>query len=77
MNFSITQYQKLKSKFKIQFTVGTLPVKLIADKSDDLVIVSPKSGPAAGTKLITPAGRPASLNILYNTYEDKTAVSEG
>ncbi len=46
-------------------------------KSGDLVIVSPKSGPAAGTKLITPGGRPASRNILYKTYEERIAVSEG
>jgi hypothetical protein len=59
--------RKIKTKKKMKYTVGTLPVKLIAARFGDFVIVSPKSGPAAGTKLITPAGRPASLKILYKT----------
>ena len=57
--------------------VGTLPVKLIAARSGDFVMDSPKTGPSAGTKLIMPAGKPDSLRILYKTYEEKTAVSDG
>lgn len=45
-------------------TYGTLPVKLMAERSGLLVITAPNVGPSAGTKLITPAGTPASLNIL-------------
>ena len=64
-------------KFIIITYVGTLPVKLIAARSGDFVMASPKTGPSAGTKLIMPAGKPDSLKILYNTYEENTAVSDG
>lgn len=52
------------------------PVKLIAASIGDFSTVSPKTGPSAGTKLITPPGTPASLSILYTTYDDNMAVSD-
>jgi hypothetical protein len=33
-------------------------VKLIPAKNGDFVIVSPKTGPSAGTKFTTPSGTP-------------------
>ena len=45
----------------------TLPVKLTPAKCGELVMTSPNTGPSAGTKLMTPAGRPASLKMLYTT----------
>lgn len=42
---------------------GTDPVKLMPDKYGEAVIVSPNTGPSAGTKLTTPAGTPASVII--------------
>lgn len=56
---------------------GTLPVKLIPAKCFELVMVSPKTGPSAGTKLTTPAGTPASLQILNISQFDSSAVSLG
>lgn len=56
---------------------GTDPVKLIPAKCGEAVIVSPKTGPSAGTKLTTPAGTPASLMILKMVQFDRMAVSEG
>lgn len=60
-----------------QVTYAELPVKLIPARSGESVIVSPNSGPAAGTKLITPGGTPASLNILNMVQLDNIAVSDG
>lgn len=54
-NLNIKYYNKLP--------YGTDPVKLIPDKCGDAVIVSPNTGPSAGTKLTTPAGTPASVII--------------
>lgn len=42
----------------------TLPVKLTPARCGDFVMTSPKTGPSAGTKLMTPGGSPASLKIL-------------
>lgn len=39
-------------------TYGTEPVKLMPAKWGDFVIVSPKTGPSAGTKFTTPSGTP-------------------
>lgn len=47
------------------------------DKCGEAVIVSPNTGPSAGTKLTTPAGTPASVIISYITQFDNKAVSEG
>ena len=47
-------------------TNATDPVKLIPARSEQDVIVSPKTGPSAGMKFMTPAGIPASL-IALNT----------
>lgn len=47
------------------------------DKCGEAVIVSPKTGPSAGTKFTTPGGTPASRIILNITQFDKTAVSDG
>jgi len=52
------------SNLELFVTYCTLPVKFIPARSLEEVIVSPNTGPSAGTKLITPAGTPASLNIL-------------
>lgn len=56
---------------------GTDPVKLMPAKCGEAVIVSPNTGPSAGTKLTTPAGTPASLIILKIVQFDSTAVSDG
>lgn len=56
---------------------GTDPVKLMPAKCGEAVIVSPNTGPSAGTKLTTPAGTPASRIILNMTQFDNTAVSDG
>lgn len=40
-------------------------------------MVSPNTGPSAGTKLTTPGGTPASLHTLKITQLDKSAVSLG
>lgn len=58
-------------------TYGTLPVKLIPAKCLEFVIVSPKTGPSAGTKFTTPGGTPASLQILKIVQLDNNAVSLG
>lgn len=58
-------------------TYGTEPVKLMAARCGDAVIVSPKTGPSAGTKLTTPSGTPASRMILKMRQFDRSAVSEG
>lgn len=58
-------------------TYGTLPVKFNPAKCGEAVIVSPKTGPSAGTKLTTPAGTPASLHILKICQFDRRAVSLG
>lgn len=47
------------------------------DKCGEAVIVSPKTGPSAGTKFTTPGGTPASRIILNIVQFDKTAVSDG
>lgn len=59
------------------FSYGTDPVKLIPAKCGEAVIVSPNTGPSAGTKLTTPAGTPASLIILKMVQFDRMAVSDG
>lgn len=56
---------------------GTDPVKLIPAKCGEAVIVSPNTGPSAGTKLTTPAGMPASRIILNIIQFDRMAVSDG
>lgn len=48
----------------VHSSYGTDPVKLMPARCGDAVIVSPKTGPSAGTKLITPGGTPASRIIL-------------
>lgn len=58
-------------------THGTDPVKLMADKCLEAVIVSPNTGPSAGIKLTTPAGTPASRMILKMTQFERIAVSDG
>lgn len=58
-------------------TYAELPVKLIPARSGESVTVSPNSGPGAGTKLTTPGGNPASLNILNMVQFDSMAVSDG
>ena len=58
-------------------TYGTEPVKLIPAKWGDAVMVSPNTGPSAGTKLTTPSGTPASRIILKIRQFESTAVSEG
>ena len=58
-------------------TYFVLPVKLIPANNGDLVIVLPKTGPSAGTKFMTPGGRPASRRILKTMYDERTAVSDG
>lgn len=45
-------------------TYGTEPVKLMPASLGEQVIVSPKTGPSAGTKFTTPGGTPASVIIL-------------
>lgn len=62
---------------KNMLTYGTDPVKFIPAKCEDAVIVSPKTGPSAGTKLTTPAGTPASRIILKMIQFDSIAVSDG
>lgn len=62
---------------EVHCTHGTDPVKLIPAKWGDAVIVSPKTGPSAGTKLTTPGGTPASRIILNIVQFDRTAVSDG
>ena len=54
-----------------------LPVKLIPARSLESVTVSPNRGPWAGTKLTTPGGKPASLNILNIVQLESIAVSDG
>lgn len=46
-------------------------------KCGEAVMVSPKTGPSAGTKLTTPSGTPASRIILKIRQLESTAVSEG
>lgn len=58
-------------------TYGTDPVKLRPAKYGDLVIVSPNTGPSAGTKFTTPGGTPASKQILNILQFDNMAVSLG
>lgn len=58
-------------------TYGTLPVKLIPPRYDEAVIVSPKTGPSAGTKFTTPGGTPASRQILNIFQFESKAVSLG
>lgn len=58
-------------------TYGTDPVKFKPAKCLEAVILSPKTGPSAGTKLTTPAGNPASLTILKIVQFDNKAVSDG
>ena len=54
-----------------------LPVKLIAARCRDAVIVSPKSAPFDGKKLMTPSGIPASRYILNAVQFERTAVLAG
>ena len=42
-------------------TYLALPVKLTPASKGDFVMVSPNTGPSAGTKFTTPGGTPASL----------------
>lgn len=58
-------------------THGTEPVKLMAAKCGEAVIVSPNTGPSAGMKLTTPGGTPASRITLKMIQFDRTAVSDG
>lgn len=44
-------------------TYGTLPVKLMPQRCSELVTVSPKMGPSAGTNWIMLGGRPASRRM--------------
>lgn len=60
-----------------KYTYGTEPVKLIPAKCGEAVIVSPNTGPSAGTKLTTPGGTPASRIILNMIQLDRIAVSDG
>lgn len=46
-------------------------------KWGEAVIVSPKTGPSAGTKFTTPGGTPASKQILKFTQLANIAVSLG
>lgn len=70
--------KKKKSKISLKrFTYGTDPVKLMPAKCGEAVIVSPNTGPSAGTKLTTPAGTPASRIILNMIQFDRMAVSDG
>ncbi|KNC30920.1 hypothetical protein FF38_09305 [Lucilia cuprina] len=52
-------------------------LNLIPAKWGEAVMVSPNTGPSAGTKLTTPSGTPASRIILKIRQFDNTAVSEG
>ena len=52
-------------------------MKFTAARSADAVTWSPKSGPCAGTKFMTPSGTPASRRILKTVQLDSVAVSEG
>lgn len=49
----------------------------MAARCSEAVIVSPNTGPSAGTKLTTPSGTPASRMILKIVQLDSSAVSEG
>jgi hypothetical protein len=44
-------------------TYGTLPVKLMPQRCSELVTVSPKVGPSAGTNWIMLGGKPASRRM--------------
>lgn len=58
-------------------TYGTDPVKLIPAKWGEEVMVSPNTGPSAGTKLTTPGGTPASVITLKIVQLESNAVSDG
>lgn len=51
-------------KEKKHGSYGTLPVKLIPAKCSEEVMVSPKTGPSAGTNWMMLGGRPHSRRIL-------------
>lgn len=61
----------------MRYPYGTEPVKLMPAKCGEAVIVSPKTGPSAGTKLTTPSGTPASRIIVKIRQLESRAVSEG
>jgi hypothetical protein len=61
----------------LELTHGTLPVKLMPAKYLEAVMVSPKTGPSAGTKLTTPGGTPASRHTLKMSQFERRAVSLG
>ena len=67
----------IRRKLTSLVTHSVPPVKAIAARWGELVIVSPKSGPRQGTKLHTPSGRPASRKILKTVQLERTAVLEG
>lgn len=70
-------HRRLRFHRHTQNTYGTLPVKFIPARYGDAVMVSPNTGPSAGTKLTTPGGTPASLHMLKITQLDRSAVSLG
>lgn len=52
-------------------------MKLIPAKWGEEVMVSPNTGPSAGTKLTTPGGTPASVITLKIVQLESNAVSDG
>jgi len=64
---------KSQQKYNQHFTNSALPVKFTPARWYDELMTWPNKLPDDGIKLITPAGRPASRNILNTRYEDKTA----
>lgn len=61
----------------VSWAYGTEPVKLMPAKCGEAVMVSPNTGPSAGTKLTTPGGKPASRIILKMIQLESIAVSDG